>query len=210
MSAVNRLLLVRHGTTSDTRAGRFPATSGSVAVEGCAPLDRQGMDDATALRGHLPPPDHVWSSLAVRARQTAEHAGFHPQPNAQLAECDFGAWAGKDPRTIHRADPGGLAAWYADPDRAPHGGEGLPALRVRARGLLGQVTAAGGTALAFTHGGLIRAVLLEALGLPASVLWTLDVAPASVTEIHLFADARARLTHLNWAPRLSRAAVEAA
>lgn len=206
MNTVDRLLLVRHGTTSDTRAGRFPATAGSATVEGCAPLDRRGVEDAAALRGHLPRADHVWSSLAARTRQTAARAGFDPEPTALLAECDFGTWAGKDPRAIHGEDPDGLAAWYADPENPPHGGEGLSALRARARALLGQATAAAGTVLVFTHGGLIRVVLMEALGLPASVMWTVDVAPASVTEIHLFDGSTARLTRLNWTPSLSRAA----
>lgn len=202
---MDRILLVRHGTTRDTRAGRFPVTCGNVAVDGCEPLDRRGCEDAAALRDHVPAADRVWSSLATRTRQTAELAGFRPDERAELAECDFGSWAGKEPRAVHAEDAEGLAAWYADPDVPPHGGEGLGALRGRARAVLDEAGALGGTTLAFTHGGFVRAALMEALGWPVSVFWNVDVAPASVTELHLHAGGSARLVCCSWTPQLSRA-----
>jgi broad specificity phosphatase PhoE len=216
---VNRLLLVRHSTSGQTRRAAFPSTSGAAPVDGCEPLDAAGRRAAAALAGLLPPADRCWASLAVRARQTAELACGPPAPDPDLAECDFGAWAGLTLAEVGDKDPAGLAAWWADPDAAPHGGERLAQVRRRAGGVLDRAAAAGGTTIAFTHGGLIKAALLEVLGLPAAGLWRLDAAPASVTELRQGPGARAahapgdgrgqqsngrwRLTRLNWVPVLT-------
>jgi broad specificity phosphatase PhoE len=66
---------------------------------------------------------------------------------------------------------------------------------------MGRAAGLGGTTIAFTHGGLIKAALLEVLELPAAGLWRLDAAPASVTELR-HAGGQWRLTRLNWAPLL--------
>ena len=194
---MNRLLLVRHATTSSTRRACFPATTGARAVDGCEPLDRGGGQQATALRGMLPRADHCWTSHAARAQETARLAGFAPEPFGDLAECDFGRWAGALPTEV--GDPGAVQAWYADPDGAPHGGEGFRDVRARAARVLGRARDLGGTVVAFTHGGLVKAALCEALGLPSSALWRLDVAPASVSELHPAGDDW-RVVRLNWEP----------
>lgn len=198
---MDRVLLVRHATSAGTRRAAFPATTGACARDGCEPLDRAGAVQATALRGILPAPSNCWASFAVRALETAWLAGYDAQPSADLAECDFGRWAGLLPTEVHEADPDGLAAWYADPDAAPHGGERLGDVRARAAAVLTRAREFGGTVVVFTHGGLVKAALLEALGLGAQALWRLDVAPASVTELHP-ATRGWRVVRMNWTPRL--------
>ena len=197
-----RLLLVRHATTADTRRAAFPATTGATASSGCAGLDRAGAVQAAGLRPHLPQADAIWSSHARRAVQTAEALGLDdPMLDADLAEGDFGRWAGHAPTEVHARDPDGLAAWYADPAAAPHGGETLDQIRVRAIHVLGRAAQAGGVTVAVTHGGFIKAALLEVLGLPAAALWRFDAAPCSVTELHPAAEGW-RIVRLNWSPRL--------
>lgn len=201
MSRATALLLVRHATTVETRAGRFPTTSGAAEAPGCAVLDRAGRAQVRALRGRLPTPDRVWSSHARRARETAELLGLPAdEVLGQLAELGFGRWAGLDPSEVHRLEPGPLAAWYADPGSAPHGGETLADLRARAAAVLARAAALGGTTLAVTHGGTCKAALLEALGVDGpGLVWQLDIAPASVTELHHSAG-RWRLVRSNWRP----------
>jgi broad specificity phosphatase PhoE len=202
---VIRLLLVRHSASGETRRAAFPSTSGAVLVDGCQPLDRAGREAAAALAGLLPSPDRCWASLAARARETAELAGQpDPEPVADLAECDFGAWAGLTMAEVNDKDPEGLGAWWADPDSAPHGGERLGQVRERAGRVMARAAELGGTTIAFTHGGLVKAALLDVLDLPASALWRLDAAPASVTELRHSGsdDGRWRLTRLNWVPSL--------
>lgn len=205
---MDRLLLVRHAASAGTRRAWFPATTGARAVNGCEPLDRVGTEQAASLRGLLPPADCCWASFAVRALQTAAHAGFDPEPSADLAECDFGRWAGLAPAEVHTTDPDDLAAWHADPDLAPHGGERFGDVRARAVRVLARARAAGGTVIAFTHGGLVKAALLDALGLGSQAVWRLDVAPASVTELHP-AGQGWRIVRVNWTPNLVGARADA-
>ena len=201
---MDRLLLVRHAQTAGTRQAAFPATAGSQARDRCEPLDQAGTAQAAALRGTLPRPRHCWASFAARALETARLAGCDARPCADLAECDFGRWAGLLPAQVHAADPDGLAAWYADPDAAPHGGESFTHVRARAAAVLARAKDAGGTVVAFTHGGLVKAALLEALGLGSQALWRLDVAPASVTELHPSgAGGGWRVVRTNWTPKLA-------
>lgn len=196
-----RVLLVRHATSSETRRGAFSTASGAQPGVDGDPLDDAGRAAASDLAVHLPVSNRCLSSWAARARQTAEAAGLEPEPDADLAECDFGTWAGRTPAEVGD----GVAAWYADPDAAPHGGERLLDVRRRATGVLARAGEAGGTTLAFTHGGFIKAAVLEVLGLPSSAVWQIDVAPASMTELHR-TFGRWRLVRLNWTPSVRVAA----
>jgi broad specificity phosphatase PhoE len=204
----DRLLLIRHARTDDTRRAAFPHTSGAATQEACPALDHVGVAQAVALRGALPAADRCWASFARRALETAAHAGCAVDVRlADLGECDFGAWSGQAPSDV---DQSALAAWHADPDVAPHGGEGLAAVRARAAAVLERAAALGGTTLAFTHGGFVKATLLEVLGLPSTLVWRLDAAPGSVAELHRVGDAW-RVTRVNWTPSLdSRVAVTSA
>ena len=202
---MTRLLLVRHAPSAETRLAAFPSTTGATAAHGCQPLDRGGRDQAAALAGALPAADRLLASLAVRARQTAELAGAgRPELDPDLAECDFGAWAGLTVAEVNERAPAALAAWWADPDAAAHGGETLAQVRARATAVMARAAEAGGTTVAVSHGGLVKAALLEVLGLPAHGLWRLDVAPASVTELR-WSDSGWRVTRLNWVPSLTGA-----
>jgi broad specificity phosphatase PhoE len=198
---MTRLLLVRHGTTSETRRAAFPSTCGACNEPGCPPLDRAGEAQARALAEALAGADRCWSSLARRSADSARLAWGVAEPHPDLAECDFGAWAGLTPDQVHARDPEGLARWYAEPDLAPHGGEGLGAVRARAALVLARAAALGGATAAATHGGLIKAALLEVLELPSAALWRLDAHPGSVTELrHAGGAARWRVVRVNWTP----------
>ena len=198
---MQRLLLVRHAPTDETRRAAFPATSGHVRRDGCAGLDRAGRAAAAALGAAVGGADRVWSSAARRCEETAAAAGWPvDEVVADLAECDFGAWAGRTPAEVHEVDPDGLARWYADPDTAPHGGEGFAAVRARTRRVLAAARPLPGTTIAVTSGGVVKAALLEALDLPTAALWRLDVAPASVTELHPDSAGGWRVARVAWTP----------
>lgn len=200
---MDRLLLIRHALTAQTRRAAFPATSGAAPAEPCEGLDWAGLEQAAALRAHLPEPGRVWSSHARRTRETARAAGFWPEPDSDLAECDFGLWAGLTPDEVHGRDPEALAAWYADPGLAVYAGEPLAEVRARARRVMERAAALGGVTVAVTHGGFVKAALVEALGLPDTAVWRLDAAPGSVTELHP-GHGTWRLVRLNWTPSLLR------
>jgi broad specificity phosphatase PhoE len=197
---VRRLLLVRHAATAATRAGGFPADE---------PLDARGRAEAAALAGALPARAVGLSSPALRCRETAAAAGVaEPRVVEALAECDFGAWAGRTLADVAAASPADVGAWMEDPDAAPHGGESLAVFATRVAGWLDGEAAADGCAVAFTHGGVVKAALVHALGAPLAAFWRVDAAPLSVTELHAH-DGRWTVTRMNAAAGTGRAGASA-
>jgi len=198
---VKRLLLLRHAATSATRAAAFPADE---------PLDERGAGDAAALRSCLPVrPGEILTSPATRCRQTAEAAGLTPaRSEPALAECDFGAWAGDTLTRLHAADAAAVSEWMADADAAPHGGESLRRFAARVAGWLDAQAAGDGRATAVTHGGVVKAAVVHALGAPLDAFWRIDVAPLSVTELHAH-DGRWTLTRVNATPAVGSGAPSA-
>jgi broad specificity phosphatase PhoE len=187
---VRRLLLVRHAATSATRVAGFPADE---------PLDGRGRVEAGALAGALPARATALSSPALRCRQTAAAAGVdEPHVVAALAECDFGMWAGRTLADVAAASPADVAAWMEDPDARPHGGESLSAFATRVGDWLDGEAACDGQAVAFTHGGVVKAALVHALGAPLAAFWRIDVMPLSITELHAH-DGRWTIARVNCA-----------
>jgi broad specificity phosphatase PhoE len=181
---VRRLLLVRHGPTSATRAAAFPVDE---------PLDDAGRRAAGALAAVLPRGCDVLCSPALRCRQTAAAAGLEPRFDGALRECDFGRWAGLG---LADLDSDGAGEWMTDPDAAPHGGESLRAFAARVGAWLDAQASGNGAAAAITHAGVVKAAVVHALSAPLGAFWCVDAAPLSVTELHAH-DGRWTLTRLN-------------
>lgn len=185
---MRRLLLVRHALTSATRAAAFPADE---------PLDEGGRTDAARLADRLPARHELLSSPALRCRETAAAAGLaRPRAQPELAECDFGSWTGRSLAAIHASDPDAADAWMADPDACPHGGESLTAFTARVAGWLDGQAREDGRAVAITHGGVVKAALVHALGAPLDAFWRVDASPLAITELHAH-DGRWTVTRLN-------------
>lgn len=172
---VRRLLLVRHAPTGATRIAAFPADE---------PLDPRGVADARALRGIAPGHREVLSSPALRCLQTAEAAGLDARLDPEIAECDFGSWAGSTLSEVQAADPDGAEAWMVQPEAAPHGGEPLSDFSARIAAWLEAQAQSRGPALVVTHAGVIRAAVVLALGAPLQAFWRVDAAPLALTELH--------------------------
>src|SRR4051794_31949672 len=171
---MRRLLLLRHAPTAATRAAAFGADE---------PVDAQGLAAAARLAGALPRGAEVLCSPALRCRQTVAAAGLDAAVVVEraLAECDFGAWAG---RTLAEVDRGDAALWMADADARPHGGESLRAFVRRVAAWLDAQAGLAGRAIAVTHGGVVKAAVVHALGAPLEAFWRIDAAPLGVTELH--------------------------
>lgn len=183
-------MLVRHAASPATRVTAFPTDEA---------LDERGLAEARALRGTLPPPPRwdALSSPALRCRQTASAAGVRdPGIEPELAECDFGSWGGRTLADVHAAEPQDSTAWMTDPEAAPHGGESLTTFADRVGGWLDRQAELDGCAVAFTHGGVVKAALVRALGAPIQAFWRIDVGPLAVTELHAH-DARWTVTRVN-------------
>jgi broad specificity phosphatase PhoE len=185
---VRRLLLVRHAPTAATRAARFPVDE---------PLDERGRVAAAARGAALPGSFEALTSPALRCRQTAEAAGLSaPSVEPALAECDFGAWAGRSLAEVQAAEPETAEAWMLDPQARPHGGESLATFAARVSAWLDSQAQLDGRAVAVTHAGVVKAAVIHALDGPLHALWRIDVAPLSITELHA-RDARWTVTRVN-------------
>jgi len=169
-----RLLLVRHAPTAATRAGMFPADE---------PLDEQAVIDAGAKRSSIDRLDRALCSPSLRTRQTAEALALSPTIDNDLAECDFGTWAGLSIDDVRARYAGQIDAWLAEPTSAPHGGETLSDVAARVERFLDRASTLEGTTVAVTHGGVIRVAIVLARAQPLEMVWRVSVEPLSVTEL---------------------------
>ncbi|MEA2372196.1 MAG: hypothetical protein QOH12_2590 [Solirubrobacteraceae bacterium] len=174
---MRRLLLVRHAPTRATRSFAFPTDE---------PLDEQGRRAAVAFGAALGGGrQEALCSPRLRCRETALAANLsEARVVADLAECDFGSWAGRTLAELSATDPAGVSAWMTDPAAAPHGGESLSVFTARVGRWLDRQLELDGRAIAVTHGGVVKAVVVHALRAPLDTFWRIDVTPLAVTEIH--------------------------
>ena len=137
------------------------------------------------LRQKLPPqPDVIYSSPSQRCLKLARAvAGEQPvRQEARLMELHFGEWELKCWDDIPR---GAVDVWAEDHVlQAPPQGESFHALHARAADFLREASNAGDANIfAFTHAGVIRALLAEALQLPLVQAFRLQIDYASVSQI---------------------------
>jgi len=153
------LLLARHGETDSNRERRWQGQRDT-------PLNDAGREQARALARELAadPPDAVYCSDLLRARETAELVaaplGLTAQPDPRLREADVGELAGRSVADL----PGG---WDRPLDyllaRHP---DIFEEMRARVIAALGDIAAAheDERVLVVTHGGPIAAAWLAGRG----------------------------------------------
>ncbi len=150
-------------------------------------LDEGGLRAALALSGPAGPGlggrGDVWVCAPSQAALQTARALGHDDPVVEkaLADPHYGTWNGLGLGDVAGTDPVGLRAWLTDPAAAPHRGESLADIRLRAGAWLD--TQAGQRTVAVAHPVVIRAALTHALGLPDTAVWQLDVAPLSLIRL---------------------------
>ncbi len=161
------------------------------------PLSEEGwqqMRDAVAAYSQW---HSITSSPLLRCREFAESLSQSLQKplaiNNDFREIGFGEWEGMTTKELMARDPKALQRYWQDPDRyAPKGAEGLTDFIARIHGAWDQLLAQqqGSHSLLVCHGGVIRAILLAVLGMPAKNIWNFDVPYANVSRVvyHRFAD----------------------
>jgi broad specificity phosphatase PhoE len=179
------ILLARHGETDWNRDGRWQGHTER-------PLNDAGQAQARALGSRLAGMgiDLLYSSDLARARQTAgavEHAtGLEAIVDRDLREVDVGQWAGCTREQARERDPAWYREWVEGAVEGYPGGETYLELHRRSvRAFLRILEAADGrTAVVVCHGGNVRAIVSEVVGLGADQRWRVAaVANCSLTAI---------------------------
>lgn len=188
--ATTRLLLVRHAEADPALAGRC---FGRLDV----PLSAAGRRQADALGAALAGIDlaAVYASPLARAFDTAAVVaaphGLEPTPVEALRELDFGELEGLSFDEIRASRPALYRGWMETPAavRFP-GGESLADLKFRVLPAVAAIRARheGAAAAVVAHGGPIRVVLADALGLGGEALFRLGQSHGGLSAIDWFED----------------------
>ena len=174
MNAVEpaRVYVVRHGETDWSRDGRHTGVSERVLTpEG----ERQSRAIGALLRGIVFA--GVFASPRVRARRTAELAGFGDRlaVDPDLAEWDYGDYEGLTRAEIWSRRPGWNPFWDGCP-----GGESPAAVAARADAAIARWRRAGGSIVVFSHGHFLRALAARWVDWPVAEGRRLALDPATV------------------------------
>ena len=104
----------------------------------------------------------------------------------QLRELDFGELEGRTYEEIAASRPELYEQWMTEPTTVCFpGGEEYADLHARAADAVAHLRATydGRVVVAATHGGVVRAVLAEALGMPHARIFRFAVDTASITRV---------------------------
>ncbi|HUO47742.1 MAG TPA: histidine phosphatase family protein [Acidimicrobiales bacterium] len=166
-----RLVVVRHGATAWSTAGRHTGTTD-------LPLEPEGRAQAEALALRLA--GHAYAEVLTsplrRAADTCALAGFGTRAVVEegLREWDYGDYEGRTTDEVRAGRPG----WTIWRDGVP-GGETLQEVAARADEVIARVRASGGDTLAFAHAHILRVLAARWLGLEASAGAHLVLGPAA-------------------------------
>ncbi len=169
-----RLWLVRHGETEWSRSGQHTGRTD-------LPLEPSGEAQAEAVGALLAGVDFalVLTSPLIRAAETCRLAGLGERAEVtdDLMEWDYGAAEGRTTDDL-RVDAPGWTLW-TDGVAA---GETAADVGRRADRVIERARSAGGDAVCFAHGHVLRVLAARWIGLPpaAGRLWTLGAGSLSV------------------------------
>jgi broad specificity phosphatase PhoE len=164
MRLMGDLVLLRHGETEWSRAGRHTGRTD-------LPLTSAGEAAAAALAPALAGRSFraVFTSPAQRAVRTASLAGLTgAQQDPDLWEWDYGGYEGRTTADIRAERPGWYLWWDGVvPGDAEHPGESIEQVAARADAVLGRVRPllADGDVALVSHGHLLRVLTARWLGL---------------------------------------------
>jgi alpha-ribazole phosphatase len=134
----------------------------------------------------------VTSPLARCAEFAHAYAIEHRLPlrvDEHLREIDFGDWEGRSAADIMETSPEALLNFWQDPwQHGPPGGESIPQMYDRVIAAWRDIVAEAHATLVIGHGGPIRVILCQALGLPLAQLLHVEIAPATLHRVAVSAE----------------------
>lgn len=176
-----RVLLIRHGETAWSTAGRHTGrTDVPLLATGRATAELLGRRLHRAPWGGLPDTE-IRTSPLVRAKETCELAGFGDRASAwdALAEWDYGAEEGLTTEEIRRRRGADWLIWRD----GVSGGESLAALTARADHVVAWARDCERDVALFAHGHILRTVAARWLGQPVLFAARLALAPAALCAL---------------------------
>lgn len=191
-------LIVRHPETEANVTGRLVG-------RGDTPYTLRGEAQRVLLSEWIAAfgPDRIVASPLLRAWRVAtlaaERIGLEASADPRLTELDFGVAEGLGHAEIERL---GIEFDFRSV-RAPvaPGGESRADIMERAIAAAAAQAASGGRVALVTHGGVVRSLIVHLLGLPIDDIWSFDIQPACVAEIHVadgFGRMRLFLPAIDW------------
>ena len=201
MGAPARIVLVRHGVTDFTVAGKLDGRGGpnpSLNPEG----RRQARAAAFGVRAFIGDGSaSVITSSLQRAIETgdaiADELGVRAQIDVDWDEQNFGDWDDQSMGDLAAHHSKELLRFRRDRYYARPGGESHADLEARVLAAYERATATGGTVVVASHRKPIMTVLAHVLGIPHERIWRLATAPASLTSIEVWADGGASVAFVN-------------
>jgi broad specificity phosphatase PhoE/ribonuclease HI len=201
-----QFIFLRHGETPHTADKRFSGSGGDNPG-----LNETGEAQARAAASYLSTiggVDVVVSSPMRRTQQTAgivaESLGLDVAVADAWQECSFGDWDGYTFAEVQHKWPEALNAWMESTAVAPPGGESFDMCARRVRSARDSVLSSypGKTVVVVSHVTPIKLMIRSALQAPMTSLFRMELKPASITEIHWYADGLASLKSFNLQPSL--------
>lgn len=177
---MTRLLVVRHAQPDGIAQRCYGSLDVGLASAGRRDAVELGRDVASAGVGA------VVSSPSRRAAETAEHIGIVRALDERLREIDFGAFEGRTYDELEREEPELFRRWMTAPTSVTFpGGESFADLRSRVTAVVRDLRSRhpDEVVAVVTHGGVVRAMLVDALGLAPANAFRLDVGYCRVTVI---------------------------
>lgn len=169
------LVVVRHGETEWSRAGRHTGRTDLPLTEAGEAMARRLVDRLRRFTFA-----EVWTSPLQRASRTAELCGFGDRavPVPDLMEWDYGDDEGRTTPQI-RTDRPGWTIWRD----GPRGGESLAQVAARADRVIERSLAADGDVLAFAHGHMLDVLAVRWVGLAPEHGRMFYLDPATVSRL---------------------------
>lgn len=182
----NVVYLVRHGESIANTQGIYQGQT----YDTC--LSELGKKQVEALGEFLAkePIERIISSPLTRTRETADaiakrHDGICVEIDPTIIETNHGEWEGKSVHVIKKQWPREYRIWQVEPSKAEFpGGETYADTRARVFQWWKQImpTIRGATVIV-THDNIVRALLVDLLGMQPDLLWSLELQPAAITAV---------------------------
>ncbi|WP_336749944.1 histidine phosphatase family protein [Pantoea vagans] len=168
MNAVMHLIC--QGETLANRHTRFPAND-ELSETASAALSKMKVDIRAGSK--------IWLAPEVAARQTAAALGLRGEIVAQLAEPDYGHWAGLPVKEVMKDNSAAFHRWLSCD--APPGGENIEAIISRTSEWLSRNVGVQAHHYVIVSAAVIRAIITGLLDAPSSAFQRIDIAPLSRT-----------------------------